>query len=84
MRAILSLPTPRQGNFWTPGVLNTVWAMDYSGDLRAKVGYLDFANDKAPKVRAAAFSVGPDGKLGLSGNPFSKKGDRVSDDVLSW
>jgi len=72
------------GEFLDPWGSQYCVAMDYSGDLRTKVGYLDFANDKAPKVRAAAFSVGPDGKLGLSGNPFSKKGDRVSDDVLSW
>jgi prepilin-type N-terminal cleavage/methylation domain-containing protein len=59
-------------------------ALDYSGDHKTKVGYVDFIGANEPEVSAAAFSLGADSKLGHKGNQAYRKGGTISDDIISW
>jgi prepilin-type N-terminal cleavage/methylation domain-containing protein len=59
-------------------------ALDYSGDEKTKLAYVDFSGSMAPAVRAAVFSMGPDCKLGCNGDQAVRKGGLVSDDIVSW
>jgi prepilin-type N-terminal cleavage/methylation domain-containing protein len=70
--------------FFDPWERQYCIALDYSGDGRTKLAYLDFAGDNAPPVRVAAFSIGPDESLGNRGDQSFRKGSTRSDDIVSW
>jgi type II secretory pathway pseudopilin PulG len=59
-------------------------AIDFSYDGRLKLAYADFAGENAPAAGVGAFSLGLDNSLGASGNQCYLRGDKLSDDVISW
>ena len=81
--------TPKNG-FGTSGALFDPWgaqyclALDMDGDNQlTTLPYIDFNGAvKGPRVGAGAYSLGKDGKLGISGN--FKDGSNTSDDVITW
>jgi prepilin-type N-terminal cleavage/methylation domain-containing protein len=71
-------------SFFDPWGKQYCVALDYSGDGRTKVAYVDFSDQMAPNVRAAAFSLGADTMIGHRGNLAYRTGSTVSDDIISW
>jgi prepilin-type N-terminal cleavage/methylation domain-containing protein len=59
-------------------------ALDYSGDGKTQVEYVDFTGENTPAVRVAAFSMGADTLMGCHGNFAYRKGGTISDDIISW
>ena len=65
--------------------------LDSSGDERIDLGalYTDFAGanpigGKAPRYRVGAFTMAKDEMLGTAGDHLYRKGNTVSDDLISW
>ena len=46
--------------------------------------YSDFSGENAPRVSVGAFALGKDGTLGTKGDGRFRKGEAISDDVISW
>lgn len=54
------------------------------GRLDLRGIYSDFTGDHAPRTNVGVFSLGKDGTLGANGDRFYRKGNKVSDDIVSW
>ena len=57
---------------------------NYDNALDLADQYTDFAGDNAPRLSVGAFALGKDGTLGTKGNSIFRKGDTLSDDILTW
>ncbi len=57
---------------------------DYGNSIDVAAQYSDFSGESAPRVTVGAFAMGKDGTLGTKGDGKFRKGDAISDDVLSW
>ena len=57
---------------------------DYDNTIDVAAQYSDFGGENAPRVAVGAFAMGKDGTLGTKGDGKFRKGDAISDDVISW
>ena len=57
---------------------------NYDNTLDIAAQYTDYADDNAPRLNVGAFALGKDGALGTKGNGIFRKGDTLSDDVITW
>ncbi len=76
----------KRGCFFDPWGKQYCVAMDANYDNTTDVAaqYSDFAGENAPSVTVGAFTMGKDGALGAKGDGIFRKGDAISDDVVSW
>jgi prepilin-type N-terminal cleavage/methylation domain-containing protein len=85
-------PAPdKDGCLYDPWGLQYGVVLDTTGDERIdlKRFYTDFSGDdpttgKAPRMRAGAFAVGKDGRIGKNGDMLYKNGTEPSGDVISF
>jgi prepilin-type N-terminal cleavage/methylation domain-containing protein len=86
----VSDPAKPKGGFAQSGAYFDPWgaqycvALDMDGDTQlTTLPYADFTGaTKGPRVTVGAYSLGKDGKLGLSGS--YRSGSDKSDDIISW
>lgn len=76
----------KRGCFFDPWEKQYCVVMDADSDHTIDVSaqYSDFAGENAPRVTVGAFAMGKDGTLGTKGDGRFRKGDTISDDVVSW
>jgi prepilin-type N-terminal cleavage/methylation domain-containing protein len=84
-------PEQLAGGLYDPWGKQFGVVVDTTGDERINLDgyYADFTGDdpttgKAPRKRVGAFSMGKDETLGKNGDRTYRKGNDVSDDVISW
>ena len=81
-----SAEAQKRGCFYDPWGKQYGVVMDTDSDNAINVAaqYRDFAGENAPRVSIGAFALGKDGTLGTKGDGIFRKGDAISDDVISW
>lgn len=81
-----SAEAQKRGCFYDPWGKQYGVVMDTDSDNAIDVAaqYRDFAGENAPRVSIGAFARGKDGTLGTKGDGIFRKGDAISDDVISW
>ena len=76
----------KRGCFFDPWGKQYCVVMDADSDNTIDVAaqYSDFAGENAPRVSIGAFAMGKDGTPGTKGDRIFRKGEAISDDVISW
>lgn len=76
----------KRGCFYDPWGKQYCVVMDADSDNTIDVSaqYSDFADENGPRVSVGAFAMGKDGTPGTKGDRIFRKGEAISDDVVSW
>ena len=76
----------KRGCFYDPWGKQYGVVMDADSDntIDVTAQYSDFSGENAPRVSVGAFALGKDGTLGTKGDGRFRKGEAISDDVISW